>query len=143
MAQPSLPRRSAQSRRTGSWPHGLYWHGGHHQLARAWRERLGDYGQPTNARGKPVGDTMLAAGQQPPYGCKASVSGMAGTPACSANICKCHGGFIAERRVEDHLNAASDFVNRVNILGQENEPDTNPEQPNEVERDTFVVSLKV
>ena len=74
--------------------------------ARAWRERLGDYGQPTNARGTPVGETMLAAGQQPPYACLASVSGMAGTPACSANICKCHGGFIAERRVEEHFNTA-------------------------------------
>lgn len=74
--------------------------------ARAWRERLGDYGQPTNARGKPLGETMLAAGQQPPYACKASVSGMAGTPSCFANICKCHGGFIAERRVEEHFNTA-------------------------------------
>ena len=55
--------------------------------ARAWRERLGDYGQPTNARGNPVGETMLAPGQQPPYACKASMSGMAGTPACFANIC--------------------------------------------------------
>ena len=40
--------------------------------AHAWRKRLGDYSQPINSRGKPLGETMLAPGVEPPFAEKAS-----------------------------------------------------------------------
>ena len=69
--------------------------------AQKWRDRIGEFGPPTNTRGNSMKQPLID-GEEPPFATKNVFSGNAGTPDGFFGVCKCC-GLVRERNLGKHL----------------------------------------